>query len=65
MHNSHGDADYLIILTATRKVVGDDTDLLVLLYHANSQSQSIFFKSEPKKGAKNEELGISKRLRKA
>ena len=45
--------------------MGDDTDLLVLLlYHANPQSQSIFFKSEPKKGSKKRRTWDNKKVKK-
>ena len=54
------DADVLIVKKAVESassmhtvLVGDDTDLLILLcYYANQQSCDIFFRPEPKKGAK-------------
>ena len=56
--HSNGDADLLIVQTALQialnkdtVVVGDDTDLLVLLcYHANLESLRIFFRREQKFG---------------
>ena len=61
VHHAPGDADLLIVEkaveSATMKdtvLVGDDTDLLVLLcYHASLNSRSIFFRPEPKKSTKN------------
>ena len=58
--HADGDADLLIVLTAVKSaetmntvLVGDDTDLLVLLcYHGNLASHELFFKPEPKKDAK-------------
>ena len=58
--HASGDADLLIVQTAvnsarnnTTVLVGDDTDLLVLLcYHADLNSHDIFFKPEPKQNAK-------------
>ena len=52
------DADVLIVQTAVDfsrsqnvVVIGDDTDLLVLLiYHVNENSQSVYLKNEGKKG---------------
>ena len=54
------DFDVLIVKKAVESaslmhtvLVGDDTDLLILLcYYANQQSCDIFFRPEPKKGAK-------------
>ena len=61
VYHSSGDADLLIVQkavdssTITDKVlVGNDTDLLVLLcYHANLESYNILFRPEPKKNTKN------------
>ena len=55
-HQAKGDADVLIVKTAvesasekTTILVGDDTDLLVLLlYYTPSNSCDLFFKPEPK-----------------
>ena len=54
----------LIVLTAVKSegtmntvLVGDDTDLLVLLrYHGNLASHKLFFKLEPKKDEKSERV---------
>jgi hypothetical protein len=54
------DADLLIVQTAVASaarmptvLIGEDTDLLVLLcYHASSEGFDIFFKCEPKQNAK-------------
>lgn len=54
-----GDADYLIVSSAlecaTKKetvLIGEDTDLLVLLIHlCSTNHKTVFFSSEPKKGA--------------
>ena len=57
--NASGDADLLIVKTAvgvTSKsetpLVGDDTDLLVLMcyYHSKNAAHNLFFMPEPKKG---------------
>ena len=61
VYHSSGDADLMIVQKAVevaREVdtvlVGDDTDLLVLLcYYASLESHNIFFKPEPKKATKN------------
>lgn len=61
VHHSPGDADLLIVQKAVESatkvntvLVGDDTDLLILLcYHASLNSHSIYFRPEPKKGTKN------------
>ena len=61
VHHAPGDADLLIVQKAVESaamvntvLVGDDTDLLILLcYHASLGSHSIFFRSEPKKTTKN------------
>ena len=53
------DADVLIVLTAVASarhketiLIGDDTDLLVLLlHHAEMDAHEVFLKSEPKKSA--------------
>ena len=56
-----GDADLLIVQKAVESatttntvLIGDDTDLLILLiYHTNLESHDIFFQPEPKKSTKN------------
>ena len=61
VHHAPGDADLLIVQKAVESaaivntvLVGDDTDLLILLcYHASLDSHSIFFRPEPKKTTKN------------
>jgi len=61
VHHASGDADLLIVQKAVESarrvntvLVGDDTDLLVLLcYHASVDSHIIYFKPESKKGTKN------------
>lgn len=58
------DADVLIVQKTVESarvvdtvLVGDDTDLLVLLcYHASLHSHNIFLKPEPKKNAKNHRI---------
>ena len=57
VHHAPGDADLLIVQKAVELatrvntvLVGDNTDLLILLcYHANLDSHSIFFRPEPKR----------------
>lgn len=59
-YHAAGDADFLIVMKAvesatitTTVLVGDDTDLIVLLcYHASLQSHDLFFCPEPKKNTK-------------
>ena len=59
-HHAKGDADVLIVQTAVQCavsgqtiLVGDDTDLLVLLcYHVKDNSCDIFFKPESRTGTK-------------
>ena len=59
-HHANGDADLLIFKTAvefartsTTVVVGDDTDLLVLLcYHASNDGYDLYFRPEPKANAR-------------
>ena len=63
VYHAPGDADVLIVQKTVESstmmdavLVGDDTDLLVLLcyhYHANLNSYNIFFRPEPKKNTKN------------
>lgn len=60
-HHASGDADLLIVLKAIQSatttntvLVGDDTDLIVLLcYHASMESHDLFFRPEPKRNTKN------------
>ena len=55
-HHANGDADLLIVKTAVASartnntvLVGDDTDLLVLLcYHASKDGFDLYFRPEPK-----------------
>jgi len=59
-HHVSGDADLLNVLKAIQSaittntvLVGDDTDLIVLLcYHASMESHDLFFCPEPKRNAK-------------
>ena len=60
-HHASGDADLLIVQKAVQSVtfcntvlVGDDTDLLVLLcyHHASLESHDLLFCPEPKKNTK-------------
>ena len=60
VYHASGDADLLIVQKAVQSaslmdtaLVGEDTDLLILLcYHASLDSHNIFFRPEPKKTAK-------------
>ena len=59
-YHASGDADLLIVQKAVQSattsntvLVGDDTDLIVLLcYHAKLESHDLFFRPEPKKNSK-------------
>ena len=59
-YHASGDADLLIVqkaiqsaTTSNTVLVGDDTDLIVLLcYHAEFESRDLFFRPEPKKNSK-------------
>ncbi|KAJ8398943.1 hypothetical protein AAFF_G00416100 [Aldrovandia affinis] len=59
-YHAPGDADLLIVQKAVESatttntvLIGDDTDLLILLiYHANLKSHNLFFTPEPKKSTK-------------
>ena len=59
-YHASGDADLLIVQKAVQSattsntiLVGDDTDLIVLLcYHAKLESHDLFFRAEPKKNTK-------------
>ena len=73
VYHSSGDADLLIVQKAVDSstttdtiLVGDDTDLLVLLcYHANLDSYNIFFRPEPKKNTKNPKVWDIKAVKEA
>ena len=60
VHHAPGDADLLIVqksvesaIMSTTILVGDDTDLLILLcYHSSLHSHRVFFRPEPKKSTK-------------
>ncbi len=62
--HANSDADVLIVKTAIRSskivntvLVGEDTDLLVLLlYHADMDSKELYFRPEPKSNARNVRL---------
>ena len=62
--HARSDADVLIIQTAIQSsstantvVVGEDTDLLILLlHHANMDSKELYFRPEPKQNAKKVRL---------
>ena len=64
VYHARGDADVLIVQKAVElatlmdtALVGEDTDLLILLcYHANLDSHNIFFRPEPKKNTKKPRL---------
>ena len=72
VHHASGDADLLIVQKAVASaamvntvLVGDDTDLLILLcYHASLDSHSILFRPEPKKTTKNPRLWDIKAVKK-
>lgn len=59
-HHAAGDAGLLIVQKAVESaattdtvLIGDDTDLLILLiYHTNLESCDLFFQPEPKKNVK-------------
>ena len=69
--HAEGDADLLIVQTAiqssrsiTTVLVGDDTDLLVLLYHhAEMNANELFFKPEPKQRSKTRKIWNIKRTK--
>jgi len=66
-----GDADLLIVQTAiqssrsiTTVIIGDDTDLLVLLcHHAEMNANELFFKLEPKQRSKTRKTWNTKRTK--
>ncbi|CAM1309852.1 Uncharacterised protein r2_g2002 [Pycnogonum litorale] len=58
-HHAAGDADLIVqkamesAATTDTVLIGDDTDLLILLiYHTNLKSCDLFFQPEPKKNVK-------------
>ena len=63
-YHASGDADLLIVQKSVESasavntvLIGDDTDLLILLiYHASLDSCSLFLKPEPKKSTKNSRI---------
>lgn len=70
-HQSNGDADLLIVKTAvesartkTTVLVGDDTDLLVLLcYHASEDGCDFYFRPEPKANARGARFWHMKKVK--
>ena len=73
MYHAPEDADVLIVKKAVESaasvmhtvLVGEDTDLLILLcYHANLQSCDILFKPEPKKSTKRPRVWSIKSVKK-
>lgn len=69
--HADGDADFLIVQKALESaetnhtvVVGDDTDLLVLLiYHTKVESKDLYLMPEPKKNAKQSKIWDIKDLK--
>ena len=70
-HHANGDADLLIVKTAvesartnTTVLVGDDTDLLVLLcYQASKDGCDLYFRPEPKANARGTRVWHMKRVK--
>ena len=70
-HHANGDADLLIVKTAvesartnTTVIVGDDTDLLVLLcYHASKDGCDLYLRPEPKANARGTRVWHMKRVK--
>ena len=70
-HHANGDADLLIVKTAvesartsTTVLVGDDTDLLVLLcYHASEDGYDLFFRPEPKANTRDARVWHMKKVK--
>jgi hypothetical protein len=70
-YHAPGDADLLIVQKAVESatttntvLIGDDTDLLILLiYHTNLESHDLFFQPEPKKSTKNPRVWNIKALK--
>ncbi|CAC5413385.1 unnamed protein product [Mytilus coruscus] len=71
-HHAESDADVLIVQTAvesakstTTVLIGEDTDLLVLLcYHMNSRNHNIIFQSEMKQSTKKFKVWDLKKTKK-
>ena len=69
--HAESDADLLIVLKAVESaettktvLVGEDTDLLVLLlYHTKSHGLDLYFAPKPKKKTQNVKHGTSRKLR--
>ena len=69
-HHANGDADLLIVKTAvesartsTTVLVGDNTDLLVLLcYHASEDGYDLYFRPEPKANARGAHVWHMKKV---
>ena len=70
-HHANGDADLLIVKTAvesartsTTVLVGDYTDLLVLLcYHASEDGYDLFFRPEPKANTRDARVWHMKKVK--
>ena len=70
-HHANGDADLLIVKTAvesartsTTVLVGDDTDLLVLLcYHASEDGYDLYLRPEPKANARGARVWHMKKVK--
>ena len=70
-HHANGDANLLIVKTAvesartsTTVLVGDDTDLLVLLcYHASVDGYDLYFRPEPKANARGARVWHMKKVK--
>ena len=70
-HHVNGEGDLLIVKTAvasartnTTVLVGDDTDLLVLLcYHASNDGFDLYFRPEPKANARGTRVWHMKKVK--
>ena len=70
-HHANGDTDLIIVKTAaesartsTTVLVGDDTDLLVLLcYHASEGGYDLYFRPEPKANARGARVWHMKKVK--
>ena len=70
-HHANGDADLLVVKTAvesartsTTVLVGDDTDLLVLLcYHASEDGYDLFYRPEPKANTRDARVWHMKKVK--
>ena len=68
VHHARNDADYLIARKAVQSaetidavLIGEDTDLLILLlFHSNIESHDLFFTSNPKGGSKSKVWNIKR-----